>query len=135
MLLDGRGLNADPGAEPTDADQQATDGLLYTRATTAGVRPESREVDVIASTDVLDSHGTILRQNWQLERFEQNPIVLWGHNYSEVPIGRAPKVSVKGSKKNGQRNASMVAESPDLIGTSGEGSLAARLQGWSSKNR
>ena len=92
-----------PIQEAINADQQSTDGLLYTRAATAGVRPESREVDVIASTDVLDSFGTILRQNWQLERFKQNPIVLWGHNSSEVPIGRAPKVGVKGSKKNGQQ--------------------------------
>lgn len=66
------------------------------------MRDDAREIDVIASTETLDSHGTILRQNWDLSRFEKNPVVFWAHDSSSVPIGTAT-VNVKGSKKAGSK--------------------------------
>lgn len=41
-----------------------------------------------ASTEAEDSHGTIVRQSWDLSRFQANPIVLWNHD-TDKPIGRA----------------------------------------------
>lgn len=52
------------------------------------LREESRTATFVASTESLDSHGTILRQDWDLSRYERNPIVLWNHNPNE-PIGTA----------------------------------------------
>jgi hypothetical protein len=46
-------------------------------------------VDVVASTDAPDRMGDIVDQSWVLEPFARNPVVLWGHDYSTPPIGRA----------------------------------------------
>lgn len=72
--------------------------VLYTRAAVSGIRPDVREVDVEVSNEALDSHGTIVRQNWDLNRYNLNPVVLWSHNASEVPLGRATKLKVSGTK-------------------------------------
>ena len=72
--------------------------ILYTRAAVSGIRPESREVDVEVSNEALDSHGTVVRQNWDLTRYTANPVVLWSHDHREVPLGTASKVKVSGPK-------------------------------------
>lgn len=71
---------------------------IYTRAEIGAIRPELREIDVVASTESLDSHGTVLRQNWRLDRFKANPVVLFGHDRTAIPIGKAPKVKIEGPK-------------------------------------
>lgn len=64
-----------------------------------GVRVEERSADFIASTDAIDSHGDIIDQeSWRLEHFLANPIVLYGHQSSELPIGKATSTVVR----NGQ---------------------------------
>jgi HK97 family phage prohead protease len=76
---------------------------LYTRADVAAIRPEKREVDVIASTESLDSHGTVLLQNWKLDRYLKNPVVLFGHDRISIPVATAKNVKVQGSKKANDR--------------------------------
>lgn len=70
---------------------------LYSRA--AVVRDtlsvESRSVDVVASSEALDAHGTILKANWDLARYKSNPVVLYAHDQSEIPIGLASNVRVE----------------------------------------
>ncbi len=57
---------------------------------------ESRSVDVIASTAAMDSYGEIVEQDWILERFLANPIVLYAHNrWDALPIGCADRVRVE----------------------------------------
>jgi hypothetical protein len=44
--------------------------------------------DVIISTEDLDRAGEIVRQDgWELANYKNNPIVLWGHDYYNLPIG------------------------------------------------
>jgi len=44
--------------------------------------------DVIISTESIDRSGEIIRQNgWDFGNYKNNPIVLYGHNYYELPIG------------------------------------------------
>ena len=44
--------------------------------------------DVIISTEVKDRAGEIVRQDgWDLNNYKNNPIVLWGHDYYNLPIG------------------------------------------------
>jgi phage head maturation protease len=44
--------------------------------------------DVIISTEAIDRSGEIVKQDgWELERYKNNPIVLWGHDYYSLPIG------------------------------------------------
>lgn len=72
-----------------------------------------RSIEVIASTEDLDSHGDIVKAFWNLDRYAKNPVVLWNHNMFEssrysmggsvdpedlFPIGRADSVSVDGKK-------------------------------------
>lgn len=67
------------------------------------VDEEQRTVDYIASTESVDSYGEIVEQDWILDRFAKNPVILFGHNRhanggmlgmptepaSSLPIGRA----------------------------------------------
>ncbi len=65
----------------------------------------TRTIDVIASTDAIDSYGEKIVQRWRLERYRANPVVLWNHNASgglfggdaadTLPIGRAEDIRVE----------------------------------------
>ena len=50
---------------------------------------ESRSVvvvDFVASTEIKDSHGSIIKSNWRLGRFNANPVLLWMHGrWSDIP--------------------------------------------------
>jgi HK97 family phage prohead protease len=56
---------------------------------------EKRTALFVASTDSIDSYGERVKQNWRLERFLANPVILWAHQSRELPIGQAAKVEVK----------------------------------------
>jgi HK97 family phage prohead protease len=56
---------------------------------------EERTIDVIASSEAIDSYGEIVAQDWDLRRYLANPVVLWGHNSWGMPIGRASDVRVE----------------------------------------
>lgn len=58
----------------------------------AASEPDPFTFDVVASDESLDAFGTILR-GWRLERFAQNPIVLYSHDHAE-PVGLASNVQV-----------------------------------------
>jgi Mu-like prophage I protein/Caudovirus prohead serine protease len=59
-------------------------------------------VDVVASTPAVDSWGRVVVQDWDLARFNANPIVLWNHGFGSygnencsLPIGFAENVRVE----------------------------------------
>ena len=67
-------------------------------------KAEERTATFVASTEAVDSHGDIVDQaSWQLDHFKANPIVLYGHNSRDLPIGKATDVAVK----NGQLEATI----------------------------
>lgn len=50
---------------------------------------------VLASTAAIDRQGDTVRQDgWELENFKKNPVILWAHNYDELPIGKATDIGV-----------------------------------------
>ena len=49
---------------------------------------------VVASEAVVDRYGDIVRQNWDLANYLANPVVLFGHDWSDPPIGNALQVAV-----------------------------------------
>lgn len=68
-----------------------------------------RSVEVIASTEALDSHGDVVKQFWDLTRYNANGAVLWNHNIFEsspyafggavrpedvMPVGKGSDVKV-----------------------------------------
>lgn len=60
---------------------------------------EQRSAEFIASTDAVDAHGDVIDQgSWVLNHFQANPIILYGHNSKELPIGQATAVSVVNGK-------------------------------------
>lgn len=88
---------AAPGRSGAAAD---ADGLHVRAANVRAMRPETREIDIIASTEAVDSFGEIVRANWDLKRFLANPVILWAHNRRDdlPPVGRAKNVRVEDGK-------------------------------------
>lgn len=44
---------------------------------------------VLASTDAIDRQGDVIEQNgWVLGNFMKNPVMLWAHDYSSLPVAR-----------------------------------------------
>ncbi|HEY1956704.1 MAG TPA: HK97 family phage prohead protease [Polyangiaceae bacterium] len=61
-------------------------------------RLETREADFVASTDAVDAYDEIVAQNWDLDRFKANPVILWAHNSRELPIGKATRCEMVGGR-------------------------------------
>src|SRR5690606_22508471 len=74
---------------------------------------DERSFEVVASTEDLDSHGDVIRQFWDLKRYEKNPVILWNHNIHEssrwsfggsvkpedlLPIGKGENARVEGNQ-------------------------------------
>src|SRR5947209_7507434 len=56
---------------------------------------------VIISTPAVDRQGDSVDQNlWDLNNYNNNPVVLWAHDYSSLPIGIA--TSIEKQIVNGQ---------------------------------
>lgn len=50
---------------------------------------EDGSQDIVISTDAVDRDGDVIEvDGWELENYLNNPVVLFAHNYSSVPIGR-----------------------------------------------
>lgn len=44
---------------------------------------------ILASTSSIDRQGDIIQQDgWVLDNFKKNPVLLWAHDYSALPIGK-----------------------------------------------
>lgn len=68
-------------------------GLRAADSATGG----ERTVDVVASTEAVDSYGTVLK-GWDLARYQRAPVVLWNHDRCGLPIGRAENVRLEGGQ-------------------------------------
>lgn len=58
------------------------------------LREEKREADFVASTAGVDRYDEIVEQNWRLDAFLKNPVILYAHNSRELPIGQATRVEM-----------------------------------------
>lgn len=56
--------------------------------------------EMIITTEDIDRVGEMIKSDaWELERYMLNPVVLWAHNYSELPVGMTEKLEkVEGGK-------------------------------------
>jgi HK97 family phage prohead protease len=53
----------------------------------------------VYSDETVDRAGDIVRQNWELANYKQNPVILWGHAFgadsvADEPIGRSVELGV-----------------------------------------
>lgn len=64
---------------------------------------------MVISTDHEDRHGEVIDQNgWELENYMSNPVVLWGHNHFEIPVGVTDKLYIELSEDGTHRR--LIAE-------------------------
>lgn len=60
---------------------------------------DSRTLMFAISSASVDRMGdTIAVDGWKLESYRKNPVVLWAHDASLLPIAKAPKVWIEGDK-------------------------------------
>jgi len=78
-----------------------------------GVDKETHSLEAIFSTADMDRHGDIVHQNWDLEHFNQNPVILNSHNYSDATetVGKAVNTRIENGKLVG-KIVFAVAENP-----------------------
>lgn len=59
----------------------------------------SRVLDFTISTDAVDRYGdTVAVEGWQLDAFKKNPVVLWAHDSSMLPVAKASDVRIEKGK-------------------------------------
>ena len=47
-------------------------------------------VDFIISTDTIDRAGDVVSADgWELDNYRKNPVILWAHDYSQMPVARS----------------------------------------------
>lgn len=64
-----------------------------------GIDAEARTIDFVISTASVDRYGdTIAAEGWKLDAFRKNPVVLWAHDSSMLPVGKASYVRVEDGK-------------------------------------
>lgn len=60
---------------------------------------ESRSVQFTISTASVDRMGdTIDVKGWKLDNYRKNPVVLWGHDATSLPVAKANKVWIEDGK-------------------------------------
>ncbi len=64
-----------------------------------GADEDSGRFEVVISTADQDRQGEIVDQKgWDLGHYKNNPIVLWGHNYTGLPIGVTDSIELTDGK-------------------------------------
>jgi len=59
----------------------------------------SRRVRFIASDETVDRYGDIIRASgWQLDAYRKNPVLLFGHQSRELPVGKVDPIAVEGTR-------------------------------------
>src|SRR3972149_8790760 len=55
----------------------------------------SNQFSVIASTATIDRQGESIDQaGWDLANFLKNPVMLWAHQYDQLPVGVAEDIQI-----------------------------------------
>jgi HK97 family phage prohead protease len=74
---------------------------LSTEVITSFTKSEDKpsRYKVVFSTDDVDRHGDVVKQNFVLTHFKKNPVLLDSHNYGSIEhiLGRVAKISAKGN--------------------------------------
>ncbi len=59
---------------------------------------KERVLEFIGTTEMPDRDGEVIKADaWQVDRYTQNPVVQWAHQYNQPPIGRT--LSIRQNKK------------------------------------
>lgn len=56
------------------------------------------DFEVIATTDAVDRDGEIIKADgWELANYQQNPVILWAHDYKIPPVGAVTSIERMGN--------------------------------------
>ena len=59
----------------------------------------ARRVRFVASDETVDRYGDIIRASgWQLDNFRKNPVLLFGHQSGQLPVGKVDPIAVEGTR-------------------------------------
>jgi HK97 family phage prohead protease len=62
-----------------------------------GTGPNNRVRRFVISTGAVDrDNDTIDPAGWQLDHYRMNPVVLWAHDYNQLPLAKALSVNIEG---------------------------------------
>jgi len=68
-------------------------------ATEKAADTDAGTFEVVITTENLDRYNEVIKlDGWELEHYRNNPIVLWGHDHKQLPIGVATSVEVRDGK-------------------------------------
>lgn len=60
------------------------------------INDDDRTIEFIGSTATKDRYGDeIVQAGWELGNFTKNPVVPWGHDYSQPPVAQAVEVGLR----------------------------------------
>lgn len=60
-----------------------------------GIDTSKRTITAMVSTDSVDRDGDIIvPSGWQLDNYRKNPVVLWAHDYSGLPVAKALAIEI-----------------------------------------
>lgn len=63
------------------------------------INDKTRVVEFIASKEIVDRSGDVINiKGIDLKAFKKNPVILWSHNRSSLPIGKANSVRKSGDE-------------------------------------
>lgn len=75
--------------------------LLLRRALTVRANPVAgveRALDIVIGTDAQDRYRDVIETaGYELDNYRRNPVVLWCHDYYQLPVGKALAVQIEGS--------------------------------------
>lgn len=85
--------------ENIDPDQVQHARMFIDTVQKADGDDEERRATFIASTATEDRQGdTIQQDGWDLKSFKKNPVLLFGHNSRDLPIGKVENIKVEDGK-------------------------------------
>lgn len=65
-----------------------------------GVNLEKRTLRIVATDESVDRDGDIITmKGWRLDNYIKNPVMLWAHDHSSVPIAAAVKIEKQRNPK------------------------------------
>lgn len=86
-------------AEAADAGEQIIIRNDVVETEIKAVDGESRALDFTISTAAVDRYGdTVAVDGWKLENYRKNPVVLWMHDNSMLPVGKAVNTRIEEGK-------------------------------------
>ena len=75
------------------------DGAMCPDCAGSGTMTDSRTLSFVISTSTPDRDKDVISPSGvKLDNFLKNPVVLWSHDYSAPPIGRALSITTDGSR-------------------------------------